>query len=69
MDNNHKNKILEILKEGEKSTTELSSIINRDYYYCIKLLEELKKEDLIIKIEIGKFTFWKLKNEIQNNSS
>lgn len=64
MNNENKNKILEILKGGEKSTTELSSIINRDYYYCIKLLEELEKENLIVKIEVGKFTFWKLENEI-----
>lgn len=64
MNNDNKNKILEILKEGEKSTTELSSVINRDYYYCIRLLEELEKEKLIMKIEVGKFTFWKLKNEV-----
>lgn len=57
-------KILDILKNGEKSSTEISSLLNRNYYDCLKLLEKLETEDKIIKIQMGKFTFWRLKDEI-----
>ena len=55
-------KILEILKKGEKSTTEISNLINRNHYNTLKILEELEKNNLIKKIEIGKYTFWRLLN-------
>lgn len=57
-----KEKILEELKKGEKSTSELSSIISRNYYDCLKILEELEIENKIEKINVGKFTFWRVKN-------
>lgn len=62
MINNNKEKIIESLAEKEKSTSELCSIINRDWYYCIKILEELESKGKIERIELGKFTFWRLKN-------
>lgn len=55
-------KILNSLKEREKSTSEIASITSKNYYDCLRLLQELESENLIEKIEVGKFTFWKLKN-------
>lgn len=60
MINTNKEKIIESLKDKEKSTSELCSVINRDWYYCLKILEELEKEGKLEKLEIGKFTYWKL---------
>lgn len=57
-----KNTILKTLKKGEKSTTEISNILNRNHYDTLKILEELETEKKIEKIEVGKFTFWRLKN-------
>ena len=58
-----KTKILEILKEGEKSSTEISSIIKRDYYKTLEILGELEQEGSVEKLNLGdKYTFWKLKN-------
>lgn len=54
------NKILEILKEGEKTTTEISSIIRRNYYDVVRILEDLESKKKLEKIEMGKFTFWRL---------
>lgn len=57
-----KETILKILKEGEKTTTEIASIIRRNHYDTLHILEELEKEKKIKKIEIGRFTFWRLYN-------
>ena len=54
------NKILEILKDGEKTTTEISAIIRRNYYDVVRLLEDLESKKKLEKIEMGKFTFWRL---------
>lgn len=64
-------KIIQILKEGEKSSTEIASILNRNYYDVLKLLEELESNNKIKRITMGKFTFWRLNNgkEIQNTPS
>jgi predicted transcriptional regulator len=56
-----KEEILNNLKKREKSTSEIASIISKNYYDCLRLLQELESENLIEKIEVGNFTFWKLK--------
>lgn len=56
-----KDEILKIIKKAEKSTTEISNILNRNHYDTIKVLEEMEKDKLIEKIEVGKFTFWRKK--------
>ena len=55
-------RILEILKEGEKSSSEITSLLSRGYYDVLKILKKLELENKIIKIEMGKYTFWRLKN-------
>lgn len=57
-------KILNILKEGEKSTSEVSSIINRNYYQSLSILEKLFEENKIEKIEKNKYTFWRINDGI-----
>lgn len=58
-----KKEIVSILKDKEISSTEISSLINRNYHDALKILEELESEGIISKIEVGnKYTFWKLKN-------
>lgn len=61
-----KDKIIEFLKEGEKSTSEITSFINRNYYDGLRFLEELEKEGIILRINLNKFTFWRLKINNQN---
>ncbi|HEY0090088.1 MAG TPA: FaeA/PapI family transcriptional regulator [Candidatus Lokiarchaeia archaeon] len=56
-----KTKILNFLKRGEKSTTEIASVINRNYYSVLRLLEELEGENKILRISVRKFTFWRIK--------
>jgi transposase len=61
--------ILKEIKLNEKSTSEIASIINRDYYFTLKLLAELQHEGKIIKKEIGsKYTYWALKEAENENS-
>jgi len=61
-ENNYEKKVLEILKDtDEKSTSEIASIISRDFYFAQRLLEDLKGKNLIEKIEVGNFTYWKIK--------
>lgn len=55
--------VLEILKDGEKTTTEISSILKRNYYDTVGILERLESEKKICKIEMGRFTFWKLNED------
>jgi len=54
--------VLDILKDGEKSTTEIASKLKRNYYDCIQILEELLSQNKIEKVEVGKYTFWRLKS-------
>ena len=61
MDELIKQKIIELLDDTEKSTTELASLLNRNHYDVVEFLEEMEKLGIIEKIEISKFTFWKNK--------
>ena len=58
-----KEKILEILKDGECPSAKIASILNRGYYEVLKVLEELRIKNKIQKISLGRATFWKLKSE------
>lgn len=58
----YKKTTLDLLKGTEKSTSEIASLLSRDFYFTTRLLEEMEKENLLIKIEIKNFTYWKLKN-------
>ena len=60
--NSNEIKIINFLKDGEKSTTDISHNINRNFYDTNKLLEKLETENRVEKIEVGKFTFWRLIN-------
>jgi predicted transcriptional regulator len=53
--------ILNYLKNGDKSTTSIANQFNRNFYDAMKFLEELEKEGKIIKITMGRFTYWRLK--------
>lgn len=54
-------KILEVLKEGEKSASEISVKISRNWYITNETLEKMREEGIIIKLEVGKHILWKLK--------
>jgi len=54
-------KILKVLREGEKSASEISVKIGRNFYVTLELLEKLKSENKIEKLKIGKHTFWRIK--------
>jgi predicted transcriptional regulator len=58
-----KEKILGILKKEKNtfSSSRIAGIVGIDYNYAVKLLEELLNEGKIEKMEMDKFTFWKLK--------
>jgi predicted transcriptional regulator len=63
MENNNAEKkeiIIDILKKSENpiSTTEISSIISRDFYFTSRLLDDMASENLIKKISVNKFTYW-----------
>ena len=62
--NEYTKRVLEYLKDGEKSTSELASLLSRDFYFTGRLLEDMEQEGLLIKIEVKNFTYWKLKNGI-----
>ena len=57
--NDYKEKILEFISEGEKSTSDIASYLSRNYYDVMKMMEQLEEEDCVIRIEVSKFTFWK----------
>lgn len=61
-----KEQILEILKDKEKATSQIASIINKNYYDCLKILEELEIEGIIKRIKLGSYTFWRVKNGDKN---
>lgn len=54
-------KIINFLKDGEKSTSEIASHLSKNYYDTIKILEDLKSKKIILKIELGRYTYWKIK--------
>jgi len=60
--NNYKKRVLEFLKNNEKSTSEIASLLSRDFYFTSRLLDEMEKEGLLKKLEIKNFTYWKIKN-------
>ena len=60
--NDKQKKILEILKEGELSTTKIAFLINANILYAESYLKELLNEDLIINEQRNKATYWRLKN-------
>jgi DNA-binding MarR family transcriptional regulator len=59
-------KVLEFLRDGEKSTSEIASLMNRDFYYVTRFLEEMEQKGMLEKIPIKNFTYWKLKNGNRN---
>jgi hypothetical protein len=55
---------LEFLKDKEKSSTEIYHKFNsRNYHFIVELLEEMEQEKLVTKIEVGNFTFWKVREK------
>ena len=60
--NNKKNKILEILKEGELATTKIAFLITSNLYQAEVYLNELEEDGLIIHYSKNNATYWKLKN-------
>lgn len=56
-----KDKILEALKEGRKSTSRIAGIVGIDYNYANKLLEDLRSEKKLKKVEETNATYWELK--------
>jgi len=61
MDNDYKQKVIDFLENKDKSSTEITSHLGRDYYFVLKLLEEMEGEGIIEKLEVGKFTYWRVK--------
>lgn len=55
------NEILEILKEGKKSTSEISSRIKRNHWDTLEILEKLFKEKKVKKIQEKNYIYWELK--------
>jgi hypothetical protein len=53
-------KILNFLKERDRSTTSIANLFNRNFYDALKFLEELEKKKKVQKITMGKFTYWRL---------
>ena len=63
MENEYNKRVLEILKDNsEKSTSEIASLLSRDFYFTSRLLEDMEKEGLLIKLEVKNFTYWRLKD-------
>ena len=61
MNDGLKKEILSLLKIKDRATSEISANINRNHYYTLKLLEELKKENKISNSKKGKYIYWSLK--------
>lgn len=60
MDNGYENQVINFLGTNQKSTSEITSEISRDYYFVLKLLEGMEDKGLVEKISLGRFTYWKL---------
>ena len=61
MENDYKNKVIIFLKDKcEISTSEIASLLSRDFYFTTRLLDEMEKEGILIKKELKNFTFWKI---------
>lgn len=52
--------VVKFLKDNEKSTSEIASHLCKNYYDTIKILEDLESQGLITKIELGRYTYWKI---------
>jgi len=61
-----KEKILEILKRGEMTTTAISEYLKENYWKTYALLQELEKEGKIIREKKPHQTFWHLANSLFN---
>ncbi|GAH03458.1 unnamed protein product, partial [marine sediment metagenome] len=61
------NKVIKLIRNKEKPTTAIASILGRNYYDAIKILEELEEKNKITKITLGHYTFWKAKKKYQKN--
>jgi predicted transcriptional regulator len=59
--------IINFLKEGEKSSSEIASHINKNYYDTLKILDDLEKKGILLKMELGRYTYWKLNKEEKGN--
>ncbi len=60
--NKLKKEALNILKRGQKSITEISTLLGRNHYATIEVLDSLEADRKIDKIIIkNKFTFYELK--------
>lgn len=58
-----KNRILQYIRTNKKvSQSQIGSVLGINYYVLIKLLEEMEKDNLIIKSEENKGTYWEIKN-------
>ena len=55
-----KKKILNLLKDGEKSTSEIRKKTKIHYYQLISLLDELEDEGKVTYEEKPHVTFWRL---------
>jgi|GEM_PF-4670217 len=53
--------ILNILKEGKKSTSEISSRIKRNHWDTLAMLNTILLNKKIKKIEEGNYTYWELR--------
>lgn len=60
-DDEKKEEILKLLKEGEASTGKIAFKVKIIQYKAEELLEELKKEKKIFSESRGKGTYWGLK--------
>lgn len=56
-----KKSILMWLKKGDKSTSEISALLRRNYWDSLRTLNELENEKKIESYKKGKYTFWRLK--------
>ena len=56
-----KQTILKILKEGRKSTAEISGRIKRNFYDTTSFLQELRLDKKVKMIIDNKFTYWEVK--------
>ncbi len=56
-----KKQTLEILKRGQKSITLISTLLRRNYYTTVEILDSLEDDGKVDKITINKFTFYESK--------
>lgn len=61
MNEEKKNEILELLKEGEMPTGKIAYKTNINQYKAEELLKDLEKERKILSEKRGRGTYWRLK--------